>query len=61
MANTSLNSSINLSSLDFATLKASLQAYLRSQAQFKDFDFDGANMNVLLEILSYKASSMPST
>jgi len=47
------NSSINLTSLDFDTLKSNLKSYLKSQSTFKDYDFDGSNMNVLLDILSY--------
>lgn len=47
------NSSINLVNLDFDTLKSSLKSYLKSQAQFTDYDFDGSNMSVLLDILAY--------
>lgn len=47
------NTSISLVSLDFDTLKASLKTYLKSQDRFKDYDFDGSNMSVLLDILSY--------
>lgn len=47
------NSSISLTSLDFDSLKTDLKTYLKSQTAFKDYDFDGANMNVLLDILSY--------
>lgn len=47
------NSSLNVIALDFATLKNSLKTYLQSQAQFKDWDFDGSNMSVLLDLLAY--------
>lgn len=47
------NSSIILNNLDFDTLKNTFKAYLRSQDRFNDYDFDGSNMNVLLDILSY--------
>ncbi|CAB4140748.1 baseplate wedge subunit [uncultured Caudovirales phage] len=47
------NSSINLVNLDFDTLKNSLKSYLKAQAQFSDYDFDGSNMSVLLDILAY--------
>jgi hypothetical protein len=46
-------SSLNLTSLDFDTLKQNLILFLQSQTQFKDYDFTGSNMNVLLDILSY--------
>lgn len=47
------NSSINLTSLDFDTLKNQFKTYLRSQDKFADYDFDGSNINVLLDLLSY--------
>lgn len=47
------NNSISLVSLDFDTLKAQLKTYLKSQAQFSDYDFDGSNMSVLLDIMTY--------
>lgn len=47
------HTSINLVGLDFDSLKASLKTYLKAQAQFADYDFDGSNMSVLLDILAY--------
>ena len=47
------NSSIILSNLDFDSLKNTYKSYLKSQDRFKDYDFDGSNMSVLLDILSY--------
>lgn len=47
------NSSLDLVNLDFDLLKGSLATYLKSQEQFKDYNFDGAAMNVLLDLLSY--------
>jgi hypothetical protein len=47
------NNSISLVNLDFDTLKANLKTYLKNQPQFVDYDFDGSNMSVLLDILSY--------
>jgi hypothetical protein len=47
------NSSLNLVSLDFENVKSSLKDYLKSQSVFRDYDFDGSNMNVLLDVLSY--------
>lgn len=47
------NSSIILSNLDFDTLKNTFKAYLKSQDRFNDYDFDGSNMSVLLDIMSY--------
>jgi len=47
------NSSIVLSQLDFDSYKGSLQQFLKSQDEFKDYNFDSSNMNVLLDVLSY--------
>lgn len=47
------NSSLDLVSLDFDSTKASLKAFLKSQSAFKDYDFEGSNMNILLDVLSY--------
>ena len=49
------NTSISLVNLDFDTLKASLKTYLKNQSLFQDYDFDGSNMSVLLDILSYNS------
>ena len=47
------NSSISLTQLDFNEYKASLKAYLTEQQEFKDYDFDGSNLSVLLDVLAY--------
>lgn len=47
------NSSIILSNIDFDTHKNTLKQYLKSQTRFQDYDFEGSNMNVLLDVLSY--------
>ena len=38
--------------LDFGQIKANLKTYLKGQAQFRDYDFEGSNMNVLLDVLA---------
>lgn len=47
------NSSIVLTQLDFDSFKSSLKRYLQEQDKFKDYDFDGSNLSVLLDILAY--------
>lgn len=39
--------------LDFIQIKDGLKEYLKGQDRFADFDFEGSNLNVLLDILSY--------
>ena len=47
------NTSIVLTNLDFDSMKSTLKSYLRSQDRFQDYNFDGSNMSVLLDILSF--------
>lgn len=49
------NTSLNLVDLDFNSLKASFKNYLRDNNQFKDFDYEGSNINVLLDLLAYNS------
>lgn len=47
------NTSINLATLDFDTIKSNLRTFMRSQDIFADYDFDGSNINMLLEVMAY--------
>ena len=47
------NSSIQITDLDFNTIKNNFKNYLRSQDTFKDYNFEGSGMSVLLDVLSY--------
>jgi len=49
------NSSLNLASLDFDTLKQNFKTFLASQSVFKDYNFDGSNINVLLDVMAYNS------
>lgn len=49
---------LRVTELDFLEVKENLKTFLRSQEQFSDFDFDGAGMNVLLDILAYNTHYM---
>lgn len=42
-----------INGLDFEQIKRNLKIYLRSQDQFKDYNFEAASINVLLDILAY--------
>ena len=44
---------LNISELDFETIKSNFKDYLRNQSQFKDYNFEGSNMSVLLDVLAY--------
>lgn len=47
------DSSIVLTQLDFDSYKDSLKTFLKAQDRFKDYDFDGSNLSVLLDLLAY--------
>ncbi len=47
------NTSLNFINLDFDTYKTSLRAYLQQQTLFRDYDFTGSNLSVLLDLLAY--------
>ena len=47
------NTSIDLVGLDFASLKGNLKTFLKNNTQFKDIDYEGSNINVLLDVLAY--------
>lgn len=42
-----------INELDFAGIKEEFIAFLKKQTQFKDYNFTGSNMNVLLDVLAY--------
>ena len=44
---------INISELDFDDIKDNLKVFLKAQTQFKDYDFEGSGMNILLDTLAY--------
>ena len=39
--------------LDFDQIKDQIRQYLRSNSNFTDFDFEGSNMSILIDILAY--------
>lgn len=48
-----VNTSISLVGLDFDTLKSNYKNHLKNNTSFKDYDFEGSNINVLIDILAY--------
>jgi hypothetical protein len=39
--------------LDFDQIKTSIKSYLRANSNFTDFDFEGSNFSVLIDVLAY--------
>jgi hypothetical protein len=52
MATTPPNNN-RVTELDFFSIKNQLRTYLSTQDRFKDFNFEGSNMSVLLDVLAY--------
>ena len=44
---------LQVTDLDFDTIKNNLKNFLKQQSEFTDYDFEGAGLNVLLDILAY--------
>lgn len=47
------NTSLLLSNPDFYNIRSSLKNFLKGQDRFKDFDFEGSNFAVVLDVLAY--------
>jgi len=47
------NTYLQVTELDFEDIRSNLKSYLAAQTQFRDYDFEGSNMAVLLDLLAY--------
>jgi len=47
------SSQINATDLDFDTISDNIKTYLKGQDKFKDYDFDGSSLNVIIDMLAY--------
>jgi len=47
------NTYLQVTELDFGQIRNNLKSYLSTQTQFKDYDFEGSAMSVLLDLLAY--------
>ena len=48
-----MSTKLEISQLDFDNIKNNLKRYLSNQNEFKDYDFEGSGMAVLLDLLAY--------
>jgi len=48
----------SIESLDFNTIKEDLKTYLTNQDLFKDYDFEGSGLSILLDVLAYNTHHM---
>ena len=49
------SSNINITDLDFDDVSKSLKEYLKGQSTLKDYDFEGSNLAILVDLLAYSA------
>jgi hypothetical protein len=47
------NKNITTAELDFDAIKTNLKTFLQGQDTFKDYDFEGAGLSILLDLLAY--------
>ncbi len=47
------NTNLSITELDFGLIKSNLKAYLQQQSKFTDYNFNGSNISVLLDVLAY--------
>lgn len=44
---------LEITQLDFDSIKTNLKNFLRNQREFEDYDFDGSGLSILLDVLAY--------
>jgi len=47
------NRRLDITEFDFDDVKVNLKTFLKAQTEFKDYDFEGSGMNILLDTLAY--------
>lgn len=47
---------IKYDKLDFDTIKSNLKNFLKGQEQFKDYNFEGSSLSILLDVLAYNTA-----
>ena len=44
---------LRVTELDFDQIKTNLKSFLKQQTTFQDYDFEGAGLNILIDLLAY--------
>ena len=47
------NNVLNVTGLDFTTIRTNLESYISTQTDFTDYDFEGSTISNLLDLLAY--------
>jgi hypothetical protein len=53
-----VDTSLNITGLDFQTIRSNLRNYIASKPEFSDYDFDDAAIGTLLDLLAYNTYYM---
>ena len=48
-----IDNNLRVDELNFEGIKTNFKRYLQAQDQFRDYNFDGSGMSVLLDLLAY--------
>ena len=48
-----IDNNLRVDELNFEGIKTNFKRYLQSQDQFRDYNFDGSGISVLLDLLAY--------
>ena len=49
------SSNINVTDVDFEDISRNLKSYLSGQAEFRDYNFEGSTLSVLIDLLAYSS------
>ena len=49
------SSQVNITDLDFDDIASNLKEYLKGQSTLKDYDFEGSNISLLIDLLAYSS------
>ena len=52
------NSKLRITELDFDKIKTNIVDFMKKQSEFSDYDFDGAGLSVLTDVLAYNTHYM---
>lgn len=55
---TSANTNLIVTELDPLTIKENLKNFLKGQAEFSDYNFEGSSLNILMDLLAYNTHYM---
>ena len=47
------NNALNVTDINFDTIKSNLKSYLSSQNQFQDYDFEGSAISTIIDLMAY--------